>query len=218
MTMYVSEPIEIGPGLVPGAQRVPNTKPDIVAAIGRKGLLGHRGQSLVAIAAADLARTNVFGEAAEVASAGVVVVAPRASREAVHEVDGLARQGRFRIVSILDAPNVSPNVVSSSVSIRLGAKGPAFTIDTRGGGPSAAWRLTTAMLSAGRCSRVLLVVILDEPSPAAQQLPVAVAVVVSAERSPSTPHPVADLHDVLGDSVRETAASQPIPAAAGAAS
>lgn len=206
MTMYVSEPIEIGPGLVPGARRVPNAKKDIVEAIGRKGLLGHRGQSLVAIAAADLARTEVFGDAlGAAASVGVVVVAPQTSREAVLEVNKLALEGRFRVVSILDAPNVSPNVVSASVSIRLGAQGPAFTIDNRSGGLPAAWRLTTAMLATGRCSRVLLVEVVNDPS-LEGPLPAVVAVVVSAEESAATPYEVAELGTVDGDSICEMAA------------
>lgn len=206
MTMYVSEPIEIGPGLVPGARRVQNAKKDIVEAIGRKGLLGHRGQSLVAIAAADLARTEVLGDAlGAAASVGVVVVAPQTSREAVLEVNKLAQEGRFRVVSILDAPNVSPNVVSASVSIRLGAQGPAFTIDNRSGGISGAWRLTTAMLATGRCSQVLLVEIVDDPS-LDGPLPAAVAVVVSADESAATPYAVAGLGTVDDDSTCGTAA------------
>jgi Beta-ketoacyl synthase, N-terminal domain len=184
--MYLSTPIEIGPGLVPGAIRVANDKREIAAAIGRKGLLGHRGPSLVAIAAADLARTRFAGaDAVPAAAYGVVAVAPRASREAVVEVDGLAADGRHRLVSILDAPNVSPNVVSAAVSIRLGARGPAFTVDSATDGVPGAWRLSVAMLRAGRCPRVLLLEVVDGLD---GSLPVAVAAVIAGQPSPVTGH------------------------------
>ncbi len=198
--MYVSKPIAIGPSVVPGALWVANTKQDIVGAIGRKGLLGHRGQSLVAVAAADLARTQIYGgDAGAAAACGVVALAPHASGEAVREVNALAVEGRYRSVSILDAPNVSPNVVSASASLRLGAQGPAFTVDTRTGGLRGAWRLTTVMLAAGRCPSVFLVEIIDDPT-LDGPLPAAVAAVVSAEVSPATPYAVPDdLADVAAD-------------------
>jgi hypothetical protein len=197
---YVSQPIVIGPSLVPGALWVANTKQDIVGAIGRKGLLGHRGQSLVAVAAADLARTHIFaGDAGAAAACGIVALAPQASRDAVREVNALAVEGRYRSVSILDAPNVSPNVVSAASSLRLGAQGPAFTVDTRTDGLRGAWRLTTVMLAAGRCPSVFLVEIIEDPT-LDGPLPAAVAAVVSAAVSPATPYAGPDdLADVAAD-------------------
>jgi hypothetical protein len=190
--MYTSPPIEIGPGIVPGAIQVLNTRRAIAEAIGRKGLLGHRGASLVAIAAADLARTHIYrGDTATASASGVVTVAPNASRDAVLEVSSLAREGRYRSISILDAPNVSPNVASASASIRLGARGPAFTVDAGRAGVATAWRSVAAMLAAGRCPLVLLIEILDDPALEDEQ-PSAVATVVSAAPCTMTPVVVAD--------------------------
>lgn len=179
MRIYLSVPFAVGHADLPIALSTSVAGGDIKKLVGRRNLLGLRGEALVAVGLSELARTfghrESWGAQEQI---GVIACTATASNEAIAEVSSLCEAGDSRSVSILDAPNVSPNVVSSVVSIRLGAQGPCMTLDDAGGQAEPLLDLAAVLLGSGCCrtvvgmetgsdtaARGVAFVITDEPGP-----------------------------------------------------
>lgn len=155
MTVYLSVPFAVGATRPALSVSAPVPGEEIKSVVGRRGLLGLRAEALAAVGLVEMMRAfgrpDLWGPPPQV---GVIACTATGADCAVEEVSALSRAGHGRKISILDAPNVSPNVVSSVASIRIGAQGPCFTLDERDGAPKML-RLATALLDAGRCTTVL---------------------------------------------------------------
>lgn len=155
MTVFASLPFAVGASQPTLSVSTPVSGEQIKSVVGRRGLLGLRGEALAAVGLVELmrafGRSDLWGPPPQV---GIIACTASGADCAVSEVNSLSGAGEGRKISILDAPNVSPNVVSSVASIRIGAQGPCFTLDERHGAVKML-RLATALLVAGRCTTVL---------------------------------------------------------------
>ena len=88
---------------------------------------------------------------------GVVVATNLSNVEDVRRVTRITETDGWRDVSLLDAPNASPNVVASSIAIRFGFGGPNLTV--AGGAPAGldALRIASLLITARRARRVVVV-------------------------------------------------------------
>lgn len=154
MRLHLSVPVAVGYPDLPLALSTSVSGVDIKRLVGRKNLLGLRGEALAAVGLAELARV-VGGDWGVSEEVSVIACTSTASDEAVGEVYSLCLDEKSRTVSILDAPNVSPNVVSSVVSIRLGARGPCLTLDDAGGQAESALDIAAVLLGSGRARTVI---------------------------------------------------------------
>lgn len=158
MILSLSLPFAVGHTDLPLAVATATPGDRIKTLVGRRDLLGLRGEALAAVGVVELMRAfgrpSGWGEPHEV---GVIVCSSTAADDAVTAVNQLCLEQDTRSISILDAPNVSPNVVSSVVSIRAGAHGPSFTLDDPGGQAEALLDLAHAVLGSGTCRTVLAV-------------------------------------------------------------
>ena len=152
-----------GPGCPPEEAR---------ALLGRKGLLGKEPATRLALCAVHRALGRPDGQRLRVQAPdpGTAVVAS-SNLGNVHTVCTLAAELHKRgcnVASPLDAPNVSSNVVASSVAIWFGFGGPNLMVCS--GQPSGldAVGLGRLLLTAGRAARVVVVgVEPDDPTAAA---------------------------------------------------
>lgn len=155
MTVYCSVPFAVGATRPVLSVSAPVPGEEIKTIVGRRGLLGLRAEALAAVGLVELMRAfgrpDLWGRPPQV---GIIACTATGADCAVTEVNSLSRAGDGRKISILDAPNVSPNVVSSVASIRIGAQGPCFTLD-ESNGAAKMLRLAIALLDAGRCTTVL---------------------------------------------------------------
>ena len=157
------------PGLRPGTALLgwvpePSCEPeDARELLGRKGLLAKEPATVLALCAVHRALGLEPGSGPRrrdepVDSGTAVVVSSNLGNLAtVCAVTRQAYAGRVREVSPLDAPNVSSNVIASSVAIRFGFAGPNLMVCSGETSGSDALAIAARLLRAGRCRRAIVV-------------------------------------------------------------
>ncbi|RZQ61092.1 beta-ketoacyl synthase N-terminal-like domain-containing protein [Amycolatopsis suaedae] len=127
--------------------------------LGRKGLLATEPATRLALCAVHSALGLEPGRRREPVPDPATAVLACSTLGALDTVASvartLAREGG-KAVSVLDAPNVSPNVVASRVALWFGFGGPNLLV-TAGGSARSMLRLAALLLRSGRAGRVVLV-------------------------------------------------------------
>lgn len=158
LAAHLSSPADPPPG---AWAREPTVPPERAGTLlGRKGLLYKEPATRLALCAVHRALGLAPGTrpAGPVSPRTAVVVAGN-----LGNVDTVARVARTvateggAAVSVLDAPNVSSNVVASTVALWFGFGGPNLTVCSGATAGLDALRLASLLLRAGRADRVVLV-------------------------------------------------------------
>lgn len=128
--------------------------------LGRKGLLYKEPATRLALCAVHRALglapgTRPTGPVSP--GTGVVVASNLGNVDTVARVARTVAAEGGSAVSVLDAPNVSSNVVASTVALWFGFGGPNLTVCSGAGAGLDALRLAGLLLRAGRADRVVLV-------------------------------------------------------------
>lgn len=147
---------------LPGSPDEPACAPGLARTVlGRKGLLGKEPATLMALCAVHRALGLPPGRPAEPvphAAGTAVVVASNLGN--VNTVCSVVRDVRARSVaaiSPLDIPNVSSNVIASTIAIWYGFTGPNLMVCSGATAGLDAVRLAQLLLRAGRAERVVVV-------------------------------------------------------------
>ena len=127
--------------------------------LGRKGLFGKDRATLLALCAAKLALAHAKWPESGIDAAriGVVVSSNFGNLDTVERVLQTVSQGGSATASMMDAPNASSNVISSTLAIRFGCKGPNYTICSGGTASIDALRVARLTLDAGRADAMIVV-------------------------------------------------------------
>ncbi|MDL4820277.1 beta-ketoacyl synthase N-terminal-like domain-containing protein [Actinomadura opuntiae] len=128
--------------------------------LGRKGLLGVEPATRLALCAVHRALRLPPGHRPDDPAdprAAVVACGDLGTAEAVARVARAAATEGGTAVSILDAPNVSGNVVAATVAIRYRLGGPNLMVCSGPDAGARGLRLALVLLRAGRADRVVLV-------------------------------------------------------------
>jgi 3-oxoacyl-[acyl-carrier-protein] synthase II len=146
----------------PGAwAREPAVPPERAGTLlGRKGLLYKEPATRLALCAVHRALglapgTRPVGPVSP--GTGVVVASNLGNVDTVARVTRTVAAEGGSAVSVLDAPNVSSNVIASTVALWFGFGGPNLTVCSGAGAGLDALRLAALLLRAGRADRVVLV-------------------------------------------------------------
>ncbi|QKW50813.1 beta-ketoacyl synthase N-terminal-like domain-containing protein [Streptomyces buecherae] len=154
------------PGLtaadLPGSPAEPACGPDDAKdVLGRKGLLGKEPSTRLALCATHRALGLPPGKLAEplpyAPGTAVVVASNLGNVETVSTVLDDMRSRGGNVVSPLDAPNASSNVIASSIAIRYGFTGPNLAVCSGATAGLDAVRLARLLLLAGRAERAVVV-------------------------------------------------------------
>ncbi|GAA4671684.1 beta-ketoacyl synthase N-terminal-like domain-containing protein [Streptomyces youssoufiensis] len=154
------------PGLteadLPGSPVEPACGPDDAKdVLGRKGLLGKEPSTRLALCATHRALGLPPGKLAEplpyAPGTAVVVASNLGNVETVSTVLDDMRSRGGNVVSPLDAPNASSNVIASSIAIRYGFTGPNLAVCSGATAGLDAVRLARLLLLAGRAERAVVV-------------------------------------------------------------
>ncbi|MFF5718655.1 beta-ketoacyl synthase N-terminal-like domain-containing protein [Streptomyces buecherae] len=154
------------PGLtaadLPGSPTEPACGPDDAKdVLGRKGLLGKEPSTRLALCATHRALGLPPGKLAEplpyAPGTAVVVASNLGNVETVSTVLDDMRSRGGNVVSPLDAPNASSNVIASSIAIRYGFTGPNLAVCSGATAGLDAVRLARLLLLAGRAERAVVV-------------------------------------------------------------
>lgn len=134
--------------------------PDAAQILGRKGLLAKGPATRLALCAVHTALGWERGRPAASsvdAETAVVACSQLSNADSVAEVSKVVQHEGARYVSVLDAPNVSGNVLATAVALRFGFGGPCLMFTS--GRECGAHALDAArlLLAAGRARRVVLV-------------------------------------------------------------
>lgn len=130
------------------------------AVLGRKGLLSKEPATRLALCAVHRALGLPLGQrptAPYSPDTAVVAASALGNVEAVARVARTVDQEGGRAVSVLDAPNVSSNVVASSVALWFRFGGPNLMVCSGRSSGVAGLRLAALLLRAGRAEKVVLV-------------------------------------------------------------
>jgi hypothetical protein len=146
-------------GWLPGAACAPE---DASTLLGRKGLLYKEPATRLALCAVHTALSLAPGTRRSAGAApdpGTAVVASSnlGNLATVCSVARAVRAEGVRAVSPMDAPNVSSNVIASTVAIWFGFGGPNLMVCSGHPAGLDAVRLAQLLLSAGRADRVVVV-------------------------------------------------------------
>ncbi|WP_217201766.1 beta-ketoacyl synthase N-terminal-like domain-containing protein [Streptomyces buecherae] len=154
------------PGLtaadLPGSPVEPACGPDDAKdVLGRKGLLGKEPSTRLALCATHRALGLPPGKLTEplphAPGTAVVVASNLGNVETVSTVLDDMRSRGGNVVSPLDAPNASSNVIASSIAIRYGFTGPNLAVCSGATAGLDAVRLARLLLLAGRAERAVVV-------------------------------------------------------------
>jgi 3-oxoacyl-[acyl-carrier-protein] synthase II len=129
------------------------------AILGRKGLFGKDRATLLALCAAKVAleRANWPADGLDPARIGVVVSSNFGNLDTVDRVLRAIKRGGSADASMMDAPNASSNVISSTLAIRFGCRGPNYTVCSGGTASLDALRAAWLTLAAGRADAMIVV-------------------------------------------------------------
>ncbi|EME64692.1 beta-ketoacyl synthase N-terminal-like domain-containing protein [Amycolatopsis decaplanina] len=146
---------------LPGVPEFDGATPEKAATVlGRKGLLYKEPSTRLALCAVHRALGFEPGQRAtgpiETGTA-VVACSNLGNVETVAKVTRAVEAGGGRAVSVLDAPNVSPNVVASTVALWFGFGGPNLMLCSGSTAGHAGLRMASLLLRSGRATRVVLV-------------------------------------------------------------
>ncbi|MEU1042990.1 beta-ketoacyl synthase N-terminal-like domain-containing protein [Streptomyces sp. NPDC005551] len=175
------------PGLsaadLPGSPEEPACRPeDAKEVLGRKGLLGKEPSTRLALCAVHRALGLPPGPLAQpvpdAAGTAVVVASNLGNVETVCTVLTDMRERSGSVVSVLDAPNASSNVIASTVAIRYGFTGPNLAVCSGATAGLDAVALASRLILAGRARRAVVVGV--EPAD-----PVAVRLAALREDAPA---------------------------------
>lgn len=131
--------------------------------LGRKGLLAKEQATILALCAVHRALelapgTGPHRRGDQVDAGTAVVVSSNLGNLAtVCAVTRTAYAGRLREVSPLDAPNVSSNVIASSVAIRFGFGGPNLMVCSGETSGADALAMAARLIRSGRCRRSVVI-------------------------------------------------------------
>ncbi|MGW7265667.1 beta-ketoacyl synthase N-terminal-like domain-containing protein [Streptomyces sp. NPDC054842] len=154
------------PGLsaadLPGSPETPACRPeDAKEVLGRKGLLGKEPSTRLALCAVHralgLPPGPLAGPVPDAAGTAVVVASNLGNVETVCTVLGDMRERSGSVVSVLDAPNASSNVIASTVAIRYGFTGPNLAVCSGATAGLDAVALASRLVRAGRARRAVVV-------------------------------------------------------------
>ncbi|MFJ8917238.1 beta-ketoacyl synthase N-terminal-like domain-containing protein [Amycolatopsis sp. NPDC102389] len=146
---------------LPGIAEFDGAPPEKAATVlGRKGLLYKEPSTRLALCAVHRALGYEPGQRAtgpiETGTA-VVACSNLGNVETVAKVTRAVEAEGGRAVSVLDAPNVSPNVVASTVALWFGFGGPNLMLCSGSTAGLAGLRMASLLLRSGRATRVVLV-------------------------------------------------------------
>ncbi|AGM09187.1 beta-ketoacyl synthase N-terminal-like domain-containing protein [Amycolatopsis keratiniphila] len=146
---------------LPGIAEFDGAPPEKAATVlGRKGLLYKEPSTRLALCAVHRALGWEPGQRAggpiETGTA-VVACSNLGNVETVAKVTRAVEAEGGRAVSVLDAPNVSPNVVASTVALWFGFGGPNLMLCSGSTAGHAGLRMASLLLRSGRATRVVLV-------------------------------------------------------------
>ncbi len=146
---------------LPGVAGFDGAPPEKAATVlGRKGLLYKEPSTRLALCAVHRALGFEPGQRAtgpiETGTA-VVACSNLGNVETVAKVTRAVEAEGGRAVSVLDAPNVSPNVVASTVALWFGFGGPNLMLCSGSTAGLAGLRMASLLLRSGRATRVVLV-------------------------------------------------------------
>nr|QHB92592.1 YsfE [Streptomyces youssoufiensis] len=129
--------------------------------LGRKGLLGKEPSTRLALCAVHRALGLPAGKLAEplpyAPRTAVVVASNLGNVETVTTVLDDMRSRGGNVVSPLDAPNASSNVIASSIAIKYGFNGPNLAVCSGATAGLDAVRLARLLLLSGRAERAVVV-------------------------------------------------------------
>ncbi|MCT2589596.1 3-oxoacyl-ACP synthase [Streptomyces sp. N2-109] len=147
---------------LPGSPPEPACPPENAKEVlGRKGLLGKEPSTRLALCAVHRALGLPPGPLAEplpdVDGTAVVVASNLGNVQTVCNVLSDMRERSGSVVSPMDAPNASSNVIASSIAIRYGYAGPNLTVCSGATAGLDAVRLAALVLRSGRAKRAVVV-------------------------------------------------------------
>lgn len=151
-------------GRPPGAWATQEAPPPerVATVIGRKGLLAKEPATRMALCAVHRAFGLPSGQRPQrsgppAADTAVVACGNLGNVRTVAAVTRTVDAEGGRGVSILDAPNVSPNIIASAVALWFGFGGPNLMVCSGSTAGLDGLRLASLLLRAGRAGRVVLV-------------------------------------------------------------
>ncbi|GGO79934.1 beta-ketoacyl synthase N-terminal-like domain-containing protein [Wenjunlia tyrosinilytica] len=147
---------------LPGSPEQPACPPERAKEVlGRKGLLGKEPATRLALCAVHRALGLPPGRPAEplpgAAGTAVVVASNFGNVETVCTVLSDMRERNGSVVSPMDAPNASSNVIASTIAIRYGFTGPNLTVCSGATAGLDAVRLARVLLLSGRARKAVVV-------------------------------------------------------------
>ncbi|UBI37600.1 MULTISPECIES: beta-ketoacyl synthase N-terminal-like domain-containing protein [Streptomyces] len=159
---------------LPGSPAEPACGPeDARRVLGRKGLLGKEPATRLALCAVHRALGLPPARPSEplpgAVGTAVVVASNLGNVETVCAIQTEMRAGGSRVVSPLDAPNASSNVIASTIALWYGFTGPNLMVCSGATAGLDAVRLARLVIAAGRARRAVVVGV-EPADPVARRL------------------------------------------------